>query len=388
MSEKNSPSSANKKKNRKSGEGTVYWDSRIKKYTAEVFDIHGKRQKARFDDETSAHNWRSAQREAREKGEGTYVRNPKSTLSEYLTDWLKTKFDLSPNGYRFYEETIKHRINPYIGNVRLANLNTKILETFLKTLVISHNYKGGTVDGVVRTLNAALNDGVTWGELPYNPLKRAKKPKIKSIPSLQIPEDDARRLRVEAAKNPYDHARLEIGIAVGLRPGEVAGLKWSDFDAAKKNLKIVRQLQRVKGKGLVESPPKTLRKHPIPLIDDEVLALVSLKKYYFRKTGKLVSGDDYIFTNSFGTGLDSTTDRKWFRNLCARAGVERYQRYQMRKTAFTELSRVTDLGTLKAFSGHSQIKTLIDHYITPSESQIRISLDKRRQMRDSNTSTG
>lgn len=370
-----------KKPKRKNGEGSIYWDKHLGKYVAAVVDINGKRQRARFDSEDDAQAWRNSQKEARQKGEGTFVRNPKSSLAEYLTDWLKAKDDLSPNGYRNYEQTIRNRINPHIGHLKLSNLNAKILENFFKQLIVEHEYKAGTIRGVIRTLNTAFNDGVRWGDLPFNPLKKAKLPTLQSTPSPQIPSEDAAKLRIEAAKHPFDHARLEIGIAIGLRPGEVAGLKWKDFDEQKRTLRIVRQIQRVKGKGLIECPPKTLRKKPIELIDEEVAALVALRKYQMRKQGKLISGDDYIFPNSVGKAMDSTGDRKWFRNLCARAGVERYQRYQMRKTAFTELSHVADLGTVKAYSGHTQIATLINHYIDPSDAAIRGALEKRKENR-------
>jgi len=376
------------KPKRKNGEGSIYWDKHLGKHVAAFVDINGKRQRARFDNEDDAQAWRNTQKDARKKGEGTYVRNPKSTVAQYLDDWLKAKDDLSPNGYRNYEQTIRNRINPHIGHLRLSNLNAKLLENFFKKLIVEQNYKAGTIRGVIRTLNAAFNDGVRWGDLPFNPLKRAKLPTLQSTPSSQIPSEDASRLRIEAAKNPFDHARLEIGIAIGLRPGEVAGLKWKDFDEKKRTLKVVRQIQRVKGKGLIECPPKTLRKKPIELIDDEVAALVSLRKHQMRDSGKLVSSEDFIFPNSVGKAMDSTGDRKWFRKLCARAGVQRYQRYQMRKTAFTELSHVTDLGTVKAYSGHTQIATLINHYIDPSEAAIRGALEKRKENRERGSNVG
>ena len=233
--------------------------------------------------------------------------------------------------------------------------------------------------GVVRTLNKAFNDGVRWGELPVNPMKKVIVPKLVSTPSSRIPKEDVVKLRAEAKKNPFDRARLEIGIAIGLRPGEVAGLKWKDFDEKSRCLTVERQIQRVRGKGLIECSPKTPRKKPIPLIDGEVEMLKELKRYQSRTHGRIIGPDDYIFPNSIGRPMDSVFDRKWFRNLCERAGVTRYQKYQMRKTAFTELSHFADLGTVKAYSGHTQISTLINHYIDPEETAVRAALMKRQK---------
>ena len=50
------------------------------------------------------------------------------------------------------------------------------------------------------------------------------------------------------------------GVRVGIRPGEVLGLRWSDFDLPKKELTINRQIQYEKGKGFVYGLPKTVRK--------------------------------------------------------------------------------------------------------------------------------
>ena len=59
------------------------------------------------------------------------------------------------------------------------------------------------------------------------------------------------------------------------------------------------------------------------------------------------------------------------KQLCDRAGVKRYTRYQLRKSCFTNFLRGEDLGTTKAFSGHTSTKTLEDHYITPESSAVR-----------------
>jgi integrase len=54
-----------------------------------------------------------------------------------------------------------------------------------------------------------------------------------------------------------------------------------------------------------------------------------------------------------------------------RAGISHYTRYQLRKSAFTNFLKGADLGTTKAFSGHTSTKTLEDHYITPESNAVR-----------------
>ena len=376
---KSGKSTSDKKTKRRNGEGSVYWDARRGKYAASIFDINGKRHRSYFDSEDQAHEWRSAQKVARMKGEATYVRDPKCTLAKYLEEWLLTKSHLSPNGLRNYTQSVTNRINPYLGDVRLKNLSPRLIEEFLEKLIYVKGYKGGTVRGVVRTLNKAFNDGVRWGELHFNPMNKVIVPKLVSTPSSRIPQEDVVKLRAEAQKSSFDKARLEVGVAIGLRPGEVAGLKWKDFNEKSKCLTIERQIQRVRGQGLIECSPKTPRKKPIPLIDGEVEMLRDLKKHQSKVYGRIIGPDDYMFPNSIGRPMDSVFDRKWFRKLCERAEVPRYQRYQLRKTAYTELSRFADLGTVKAYSGHTQISTLINHYIDPEETAVRAALRRREE---------
>jgi integrase len=52
-------------------------------------------------------------------------------------------------------------------------------------------------------------------------------------------------------KDPYMHARVEVAGMLGLRPGEALGLKWADLNAQESTLRVARQVQRIKGKGLV-----------------------------------------------------------------------------------------------------------------------------------------
>lgn len=48
----------------------------------------------------------------------------------------------------------------------------------------------------------------------------------------------------------------------------------------------------------------------------------------------------------------------------------------MRKTAFTDLSYHARLATVKDYSGHTQISTLLNHYIDPDESAVRDALER------------
>jgi transposase-like protein len=74
--------------------------------------------------------------------------------------------------------------------------------------------------------------------------------------------------RVRSAASEADD-RFEclyvLSITVGLRMGEALGLKWSDIDLDARTLRVSRQLQRMRGGGLVFSEPKNASRRTVDL---------------------------------------------------------------------------------------------------------------------------
>ena len=376
------------KKERRNGEGTTFFDSKRNRWVASFHDINGRRRTQTFHKENDADKWRIQNISLREKGHSTHAGNPKETVAEFLNRWLEyRKKRIRPNSYRSYDIAIRTRINPYIGNERAAKLKPVTIEN-LADLLKEKGYAAGSIHGVYRTFSKAYNDGVRLEWVPYNPMDKVERLKIESSPSLPIPKVDTEKLLATALGSTYDLARLIVGVRLALRPGEVAGLRWDDLNVNEKTLTIARQVQEEKGRGLTYGPPKTKRSGPLPLTSREVEILIrhkqtqELNKVLWQDkkiSGKTVwHGDEGImFPNSYGNLQNPKSDTKWFHNLCKRAGVKKYQRYQMRKKALTDLLLVADLGTVMAYSGHTQSSTLLKHYIFPEVNAVRIAAERR-----------
>ena len=69
--------------------------------------------------------------------------------------------------------------------------------------------------------------------------------------------------------------------------------------------------------------------------------------------------------------VDEKKDRAEFKKLLKAAGVPDYQLYQLRKTCFTNAAPNTDVRTMQAFSGHSQVSTLMGSYVFPTSESMR-----------------
>jgi integrase len=356
------PPTKHRKEKRANGEGSVYLDKAKNRYVACVYDINGVARKKVFKKKSDADRWRSDQVRAREMGLTTYDQHPKMSVAEYLNSWLKRYQFNKESTRKNYSDTVRCRINPHIGNLKTAKLTPQAIEDLFNTL-IAQGYKAGTIRGVHRVLSIAFQEGKRLGEISINPMERVKVPKGKSTPKPHIQATDFEKIYLQAMNSPYMHARVEIGGMLGLRPGEIYGLMWSDVDWNNKNLLIARQIQRVQGKGLVVQSVKQNAIRSLPL-SDEQLRILGVHKQFQDIDRRTWSEDfDFIFPNTLGKPLDRKRDANRWKKLCKEAGVPSYEMYQLRKTAFTNLARTTDLKTLMALSGHSQVKTLMDSYV-------------------------
>ena len=368
----------NSRRIRGNGDGSIFKDKKRNKWNASFYDFKHVRRTSSFIKKADAEAWIVEQKEAKERGEGTYAARPKQSVAEFLNEWVERRKPpkVRANTYRYYKETIEHRINPYIGDQNASRLKPIIIEEFLDHLV-TKGYKAGTVKGVVRTLNKAFSDGERLGLILNNPMDKVEKPTLDSIPSRAVLQDDLKKMYSIAALKPYDLAKIVVGSEIGARPGEIRGLKWSDIDEDKLTINIERQVIRVKGEGLSFAPPKTKRIGATPITARQLRILLDHKRHQYLNKSMWVTDLDLIFPNPIGKMLDESKDKRWMKSICEFAGIPRYSLYQLRKTAFTELLMASDVGTTMAFSGHSQASTLLKHYISPEVGAVRRAIEKR-----------
>ena len=359
-----------KKQRRANGQGSIYLDPKRDRWVALAFDIHNKRHSRFFKRKQDAENWLHEQRIARQLGNSTYALDNKATVATFLLEWLEQyRGNIRPNTYRNYRETINSRIIPYIGDINAAKLPPQSIERLYGTLR-EKGYRGGSIKIVHRVLSVAYNHAVRMEVMPRNPIERVKIPRVESIPTQHIPFKDYQRILTEATWDPYMNARVIVGMCIGLRNGEIYGLKWSDIDWRNKTLTIARQVQRVKGQGLDFYPVKQGTTRTIPLTDNWIVAFEQHRHFQNLEKENWVVDLNLIFPGHNGNFLEAKQDWKRWKTLLKWAGLPDYEPRQMRKTAFTYMAQKTDLKTLMEFSGHTQVSTLMNSYVFASSESL------------------
>ena len=356
-----------KREKRANGTGRLYKDHKQDRWVASFEFVKGRPIYKTTKFKKNIHileEWLAEQRYAKEHGVTTRSLIPNMTVTEFLNIWNQgRRHEIKANSFRYYQQSIGHRITPFIGDMNASKLTTKSILDFIGNLK-KHGYSGSTIRGACITLNAAYNHAVKVGDIPFNPMKDIDIPEANSKSTKPIKKSDFAKIYNEAKKDPWMHARIEVGMFMGRRPAEVAGLKWSDLDLEEKRLNVVRQIVREEGVGLVIDTPKQDVDQDLPLSDDQIAIFLKLKAHQDSTGMTRLNDEGWMFPNSQGGRLSPEVDRKRWNRLLEASWVKHYQRYQMRKTAFTNLnSSGMDTKALQKYTGHADVRTLMTSYV-------------------------
>ncbi len=198
-----------------------------------------------------------------EKDAGRLVRPSRRTLAEYFREWLETAAAARVSGrtLTFYRNQVQRYINPDLGAVRLDKLTPAEVQRWLNGLK-SRGLSPRTVRAAYGTLHAALRQAVRWRILAYDPSDRTLGVELgRAHKAREVAVLDAERLAafLRAAAGERLEAFFVLAVATGMRPGELAGLRWRDVDL-KAGTVTVRQAMTKDAEGKPTfAPPKTAR---------------------------------------------------------------------------------------------------------------------------------
>jgi integrase len=155
------------------------------------------------------------------------------------------------------------------------------------------------------TLAVAVSDR----QIPFNAATSVEPPPAVK-PETQVFSPLQARSFLNAVKGKGMEAAFTVAVSVGMRQGEILGLRWSDVDLEAGTLTIKFALQRI-DKKLVRVEPKTktsLQTIQLPAICVSALTRHKADQDLERKwAGSRWQETDYVFTTKTGTPLDART---------------------------------------------------------------------------------
>jgi integrase len=160
------------------------------------------------------------------------------TVAGWLEHWLENiaRPTIRRSSYDAYRIAVRVHLIPGLGDHRLDRLRPEHLERLYRRM-IANGARPATAHQVHRTIRTALGEAVRRRQVQENVATLAKAPKIETKELEPYSIAEVRRI-LTAARERRNAARWAIALSLGLRQGEVLGLRWSDIDLEAGILKI------------------------------------------------------------------------------------------------------------------------------------------------------
>ena len=367
MSSEKKAEDTEKKPRRVRGEGSVYQRKSDGRWVASIPLGNGKKKTLYFETRKEAeHAKRNALNEL-EKGQ--LATSPNQTLKAYLEYWLGIQQTVLKAGtYSNYHQFIAHFIIPELGHVRLQKLTGDMFQSLYAKLK-----KEGISPHTIRLVHAiirkALADALKWKKLSFNPVKDAVPPKADKREMTVLDLEQAKIL-IEYAKDTKYECLLQVAL-LGLRRGELLGLKWQDIDFEKGELKIQRSLSYIHNPDtghyeFVEHEPKTATSRRIIHLPRFVIdALKKHREMQFQKreSASQWKDRDLVFSNRKGGYMRPAHIFIDFKQLLKQAGLPEIRFHDLRHSAASIwLALGINPKVIQELLGHSNIRVTLDVY--------------------------
>ncbi len=312
-----------------------------------------------FDKKKSAEDWGNKEKK---RLEGLQEGADKTTVSEFLERWIKTKEKkLSPTTLSGYKVNIKH-INAHVGGALLYNLKLLDVQEMVDKLS-DEDLRYRTVKYVCRTLHAAMEYAIKNELIEKNPCKGvdiAEDEESFQVVIYSAEDLKALLLLLREQENPL-YPYVLLSSMRGLRRGECLGLRWSDIDFDK-GVAHIQNNYVVVNKIAYHKKVKT--KESERMIDMEGFVAEELKDYKDRMNKNSKTIQTYVCELENGSLPNPSHVSRSLKEFQKANGLPECRFHDLRHTfAVLQLENGTDLDTLKRMLGHSKIGITSDLYL-------------------------
>lgn len=327
-------------------------------------------------------------------------------LGEYLPYWLTVYVSgLKATTARGYESAVRLHLVPALGTKRIDSLQAQHVRTFLAEFrnkclccaskadatrpvekqccsvkkCCSHYPSARQIQYVHGVLRNALQEAMREEVVPRNVAKlvRVPSPRYKVGKGLSV---DQVRAILKAAEGHRLYPLYVIAATMGLRRGELLGMRWSDLDLDNGTLMIEQTVQRVGGE-LVLSDAKTEGSEaPLPLPEWTWLVLLEhqeAQKAARERVSAVWQEHGLVFPSEVGTPMEPRNLNRHFASLRATAGLPTIRLHDMRHTV---VSMLMELGVpphvVQAIARHADVKLTLKVYSHTNLDAMRQALGK------------
>jgi hypothetical protein len=226
------------------GEGSVYEETKRDRWIGALTLPNGQRKRVVAKNRTEARQKLDRLRRSLELG--AVPTDGNATVGHAVDLWAARVLAARRLAPSTRERYARHctTIKEALGSRRLAKLTADDIEAMLDREAAEGDLSRDTLSKLRSTLVQVLDFAVRRGLALSNPAVHATVPADAPRPAARrsLTPDEARRL-FDACEHEPLGPMLRLGLLVGMRPGELAGLRWSDVDLAQGILTVGHAVQ-------------------------------------------------------------------------------------------------------------------------------------------------
>lgn len=374
-------------KRRGKGEGAIYQRESDGKWcaTVDLGFVNGKRRRKVIYGETRKEVADKLKALHRDQLSGQTIVTERQTVAQFLDRWLETVVNPHRRAKTAssYEQIVRLYLKPHLGRLQLEKLSPEHVQTMFNALLLTGGSDGQplsarTVQYVRAVLRRALNQALKWGYVSRNVATLTDTPKVPRHEAIILSPAQSQQLLTAAAGHRLE-ALFTVALGLGLREGEVLGLRWIDIDFAQHSLRIAQTVQRVHRRLVIEAPKtdRSARLLPLPVFMERALARHAERQVAERR----VAGDDWddqglVFPSERGTPLDPRNLLRQFKELLVAADLPDMRFHDLRHSCATTLiAQGVHPRVVQEILGHSQISTTMNVYGHVLDATRRVAAD-------------
>ncbi len=290
----------------------------------------------------------------------------KSLSEDYLDDHIRPR--LAPRTIADYERIFEKRINPYFGKKAVQDLTAADINRFFRKIRQEENLSGTYQLKFYQQLHELLEYAKRSGLITINVCDLVTPPKKDTAEAQYYELEDCAKL-LKALKNFKDtkwKCFFMLSLYTGMRPGELIGLNWSDFDTD--TLTVNAGSIQLKGQKCTRTErPKTRKSVRKIYLPKEVISILNRWKAeqaeYRLKFKNAWPDPEAVFTNELGYRVRLDRPSKRWKEFIAENNLRGLRLYGLRHTNATlMISQKLNVRDVSARLGHAQASTTLNIY--------------------------
>ncbi|MGH2964715.1 MAG: tyrosine-type recombinase/integrase [Solirubrobacterales bacterium] len=329
-------------------------------YQAQVFSARDRKTIRRtFRTLTDARAWRAETHAALRTG--TLRAPTRTTIHQAADEWLaaaksgvvrtRSGSPYKPSALRGYEQSLRAKIVPELGHLRLSSVTRAHVQDLVDKLV-AQGKSPSTVRNALLPLQAIYRRALGRSEVLVNPTLGLALPASRGRRDRVAHPGEAKAL-LEALPSG-DRPVWAMALYAGLRRGEIKGLRWSDVDFERGLIRVEQGWDDREGP--IEPKSRAGRRR-VPLAKPLPSLLAAHK---LQSTDK---EEELVFGPGGGRAIDTLKLARRARPIWRRAGLDPIGLHECRHTyAALMIAAGVNAKALSSYMGHSSITVTLDRY--------------------------